>query len=204
MKHLLFVSLCMLALNLEGKDCSLAVSLNEQLILVREHLLTVADNLPEQASLEAEKKLLAHQAALGQALQPCYGDKAAQEFADLLKLQALLTVDAINAAKKLDQKKVDADFESLRQNAIAISCQLSKINAYINFCTLQEKLFGYLNLLKIMVTDRLATKWQEDVINYSKLRAHQNDIASYIDQALSNAFPHTTAAISSTKDAQKI
>ncbi len=193
MKHILsiFLLLCTLCLDLQGKhEVPLHTQWNEIPLLLREYLLAVSDNLPDQATQATEKIFLARQAELGTiTLQPYYGTKMGQDLSDLLKFQAMHLVDFINAAKKDDAKKMESELATLKQNATAISCLISKVNPYITFCKMQDMLSKYLDLVSAMVTDRLKMKWQEDIENYAKVRSHYNELASFLSEAITNAFP---------------
>lgn len=171
------------------QDAALQDLLNASSLWTREYLLTLSDNLPTQASQAFEKKLLTHQAELSSRLEPFYGTKVSQDLAELLKAQGTLLIELITAAKQGDSKKQDETNQTLQLNATSISSQLSKVNPYINFCTIRDMLFDYLALISRMITDRITTKWHEDIDNYDKVRAKNNQIASYITQAMTNAFP---------------
>lgn len=184
---LLLIPLIILGGSLIGKDPY--ILWNENPILLREYLLTVSDNLPDQAQQISEKMFLTNQKELGATFQPYYEPKVTQELEELFKTQGNGIIALIATAKKGDPKQFDREFAVIKQNATAISNALSKANPYISFCKIQDMLFTYLDLISSMVTDRFKTKWQDDAENYAKVRAHFNEIASSISQALTNAFP---------------
>ncbi len=200
MKHLLALSVALVTLAwsptlLSEKDSSLSDLLHAGSIWTREYLIAVSNNLPDQATQAAEKKLLDHQIKLGNALQPFYSTKGTQEVGDLFKQQGMLTVELINAVKKADPQLVNEKKLALTQNATAISSQLSKGNPYITFSLIRNMLYDYLALMTSMITDRIQTKWQEDLENYDKVRTQNSEIASYIAQAIKNAFPQKFSEI---------
>jgi len=190
MKHLAALFIACLPINVSYGTYDIYASWSEITPLIREYLLAVADNVPEQAIKEAEQKLLAHHTtSRSLSLQPYYSSKISQELQDTFTLQSMHVISAINAAKKPDSQKFSEELEALRCDAIALSSQLNKINPYIDFCKLQELLFSYLDQFKTMVLERVSGKWSLDAQNYERLRSKQRDIAQYVARAIGHAFP---------------
>ncbi len=153
----------------------------------REYLVDVCADLPNTA--QSKKALLSHQAQLGDALRPYYGEKVSQEFRKLLHQQGELTMDLIDATKKDDQKKIKETELAWKKNACALSGFLSKTNPYITFHVLRDMLYDYLAMLRKMISDRVQKKWKDDLKHYDMLRAQNAQLSLLFSNAIRDAFP---------------
>lgn len=153
----------------------------------REYLVDVCADLPN--TKQSKKALLIHQAELGDALDPYYGNKVSQEFRKLLHEQGMLTIDLIDATKKDDQKKIKETELAWKKNACALSGFLSKSNPYITFHVLRDMLYDYLAMLLRMISDRVQKKWKDDLKDYDKLRTQNAQLSLLFSQAVKDAFP---------------
>ena len=155
--------------------------------LTREYLIGVTHDVPTTENIADQ--LLANQEAIGNLFEPLYDKEKAKEVSDLLKKQATLTIAFIDAAKKNDKKAQKETETALKKNACTLSMLLDKTNPYLEFRVVHTHILEYLTTVTKMVLDRVGQEWQDDIVDYTAVRAQLHKIASLLGKALTDAFP---------------
>lgn len=150
----------------------------------------VASGLAEPGDTEkVAERLLRNQEDIGQAIEPFYGQQAADQLTALLKDHIVIATRVVSAAKQGDKTALNKSQVEWRANANDIATFLSGANPNWPKATLVDMLGVHLEVTTTSVVSRLKKDWAGDIAAYDHNHEHMLMLADALSAGIINQFP---------------
>lgn len=134
----------------------------ERGIWMRAYLVASVAGTPDAS--EAADRLLRTPQDIGNAIAPFYGVETAQKFTDLLKVQTLIAIDVVQAAKSEDKAKLEAAAKKWKDNAVELATFMNKANPNWRTQSLVDTLDRNLSMTLEEISARQQKNWKDDIM----------------------------------------
>ncbi|MCY9664022.1 glycosyltransferase [Paenibacillus alginolyticus] len=156
-------------------------------VWARSYLVSTLAGLEDQEKVLA--RLLKNQKDIGNAIKPYYGEAMGNKLGELLTEHIVLAGKVIAAAKggnASDYEKYNKEWYS---NADDIAAFLSKANPNWPMKTLQDFLYGHLQLFTNNVSARIKKDWDADIAAFDQGEEHTIMFADFLSDGIIKQFP---------------
>ena len=134
-------------------------------------------------------RLLRNPGDMAAALEPYYGEAAANRFKQLLTEHFVLAADLVKAAKAGEATKA-ADIEAKwYKNGDEIAAFLSSINPFWNEEVFRKMMHDHLGFVKEEAVQQLNKQYEQSIATYDKMEQQILEMADQYTQGIINQFP---------------
>jgi hypothetical protein len=159
----------------------------EHVMWTRMVILGIIFDLPE---LEfSTQRLLRNATDFANALEPFYGDEAAQTFENLFQQHIAIAAELVNAAKAGDTNQVDEIWQRWVDNANQIAEFLGSLNPNWSSEDWSAMMMEHLELLGDNVTNFLDQNYQEAVDGFDEIVLQAMEMADMMAEGIAVQFP---------------
>jgi hypothetical protein len=150
-------------------------------------VLAFAQDAPDlQASLN---RLLANQADLGNAIEPFYGNEAADQLTDLLTEHIHGALPVLTAAKAGDTAALQTALDAWYANAHDIADFLADANPHWKKADTEQMMRDHITQTVAYATDLLTGDYTKAITDYGIAEQHMYDMADMLSAGLIKQFP---------------
>lgn len=165
----------------------------DHIVWTRMYIVSVADDLPDQELVA--QRLLRNQEDIGNAIEPFYGESAADQLTTLLKDHILLAADLLAAAKNSDTSAMDIANQAWYVNADDIAAFLNSANPdHWLLDDLSHEMQMHLDLTLEEAVARLEGDYAADIAAYDEIHLHILRMADVLSQGIIDQFPDRFSA----------
>jgi hypothetical protein len=132
----------------------------------------------------AAVRLLENVEAMGDAIAPYFGERAASDFTQLLRTHVLIAVELLSAARAGDISKFKSEDERWTANADQIAALLNKLNEFWPREELARRLRLLLQLTKDEAVARVTGDVDGDLRTFDRIYSEAMGIADALDIGL--------------------
>ncbi|HEY8390803.1 MAG TPA: acetylglutamate kinase [Clostridia bacterium] len=159
---------------------------NEHVLWTRQFIVSSIFNNPD---LEAvTQRLLRNPSDFGMVLRPFYGNRATQEFVELLTDHLLIAAALVDAGKAADIQEYDRQRRLWFENAEMIARLLASINPYWSQREWRDMLFKHLELLEDAVVMILNKEYEKGVAQYDLIQAQAYEMGDVMAKGIIRQF----------------
>jgi REP element-mobilizing transposase RayT len=159
----------------------------EHMLWTRSYLISALAGLDDQEKVLA--RLLKNQKDIGNAIKPYYGEVAGNKLGDLLTEHIVIAGKVVAAAKSGNAPDFEKYNNEWYRNADDTAAFLSKANPNWPMKTLQDMLYGHLQLLTNNVSARLKKDWDADIAAFDQGEEHIIMLADLLSDGIIKQFP---------------
>jgi hypothetical protein len=163
----------------------------DHIVWTRQFIVSAATGSADLPDIDpTTDRLLANQAAIGAALEPFYGEAAADEVTSLLREHILTAAAVIAAAKAGDSAGVDAALSAWYGNAHEIAVTLHGLNPeHWPLPDLDAMMRDHLDLTLTEAVARLEGRYSDDIAAYDRVHDQILEMADMLSDGIIAQFP---------------
>ncbi|SEP64529.1 LysM domain-containing protein [Virgibacillus subterraneus] len=163
----------------------------EHVAWTRMTIISLTFNLPDVEFVIA--RLLQNATDMGNAIRPCYGDRLADIYANLVKEHLLFAADIVKAAVAGDQQAAMAAEQKWYTNADEIARFWSSVNPYLSEKGVRDMFYQHLDLTKQEAIFMINMDYQKDIQIYDEIEEQALAMSDAISIAIVKQFPELFA-----------
>ncbi|OPY56018.1 MAG: hypothetical protein A4E55_02339 [Pelotomaculum sp. PtaU1.Bin035] len=155
-------------------------------VWTRSTIVSIVFGLPDVDFVVA--RLLCNPVDFEHALQPCYGERIAAKFRDLLKEHLVIAADLVKASKAGNASAAAEAERKWYANADAIAVFLGSINPFWSEEQWRRMMFRHLALVKAQAVNMLSGNYAASIAAYDENEIHTLGMADVMAEGIIKQF----------------